>query len=76
MCTDTLGEVQEFQNPSLSFSANRTVLVVSWSPPWSRIVNSYTVTMNNKTNNEWTDYEANKTQWSINVEQAYSECHD
>ena len=62
---DTLGEVEAFQQPQLSY--NTTTITVSWSPPWSHLVNNYTVTMNNLSTNTWiVNYLNNdETTWRI-----------
>ena len=53
---------------------------IAWSPPWSHLVNSYTVTVNNKTSNEWTEYDITDngevTEWSMDVNSTYSDCQD
>ncbi len=51
-------------------------MMIVWSAPWSHFVNSYTVNMNNKSSNEWSDYQLYGTEWTMSVENVYSDCHE
>lgn len=79
LCIDELGEVEGFQNPSVTYNKASAALQVSWSPPWSHLVNSYTLTMNNKSDNAWNEHTIEDgTTWSLvnTTTDDTSNCHD
>ena len=76
---DELGEAKGFQNPT-AINIDTTTITISWSPPWSHAVNSYTITMNNMTTNDWTvhDVSDGREHWNITSTDTatHTACHD